>query len=113
MERIQKDLSDMPAMILCSGKGTRLRDAAEALHLSMIPAGSQPVPHRLAKSCAASDGKRFILCPGGKTEAFKGCRANAFRQESFRQYMVLPVRVHAVRWTFCTAIREAGLERVQ
>ena len=57
-------------MILCGGKGTRLRDVTELLPKPMVPIGEQPILWHIMKSYAAFGCKRFILCLGYKREAF-------------------------------------------
>ena len=48
-----------PAMILCGGRGTRLRDVTELLPKPMVPIGEQPILWHImhiyaASECAAS-----------------------------------------------------------
>lgn len=59
-----------PAMILCGGQGTRLRDVTELLPKPMVPVGPHPIVWHIMKSYAAHGVKRFILCLGYKREAF-------------------------------------------
>jgi len=59
-----------PAMILCGGQGTRLRDVTELLPKPMVPVGPQPIIWHIMKGYAALGVKRFILCLGYKREAF-------------------------------------------
>ena len=59
-----------PVMILCGGKGTRLRDVTELLPKPMVPIGEQPIVWHIMKSYAAFGVRRFILCLGYKREAF-------------------------------------------
>ena len=59
-----------PVVILCGGKGTRLRDVTELLPKPMVPIGEQPILWHIMKSYAAFGCKRFILCLGYKREAF-------------------------------------------
>ena len=59
-----------PVMILCGGKGTRLRDVTELLPKPMVPIGEQPILWHIMKSYAAFGCRRFILCLGYKREAF-------------------------------------------
>ncbi len=59
-----------PAMILCGGQGTRLRDVTELLPKPMVPVGSQPIVWHIMKNYAAFGIKRFILCLGYKRETF-------------------------------------------
>ena len=70
MNQKKKTLPDIPVMILCGGKGTRLRDVTEVLPKPMVPIGTQPILWHIMKSYAAFGVKRFILCLGYKSEAF-------------------------------------------
>lgn len=59
-----------PAIILCGGQGTRLRDVTELLPKPMVPVGPHPIVWHIMKSYAAFGVSRFILCLGYKREAF-------------------------------------------
>ncbi len=59
-----------PAMILCGGQGTRLRDVTELLPKPMVPIGPHPIVWHIMKGYAAYGVNRFILCLGYKREAF-------------------------------------------
>ena len=59
-----------PVMILCGGKGTRLREVTELLPKPMVPIGEQPILWHIMKIYAAFGCRRFILCLGYKREAF-------------------------------------------
>lgn len=59
-----------PAMILCGGKGTRLRDVTELLPKPMVPIGDQPVVWHIMRGYAAFGVRRFILCLGYKRDRF-------------------------------------------
>ncbi len=59
-----------PVMILCGGKGTRLRDVTELLPKPMVSVGEQPIVWHIMKTYAAFGVRRFILCLGYKREAF-------------------------------------------
>ena len=48
-----------PVMILCGGKGTRLRDVTELLPKPMVPIGEQPILWHIMKSYAAFGCKRL------------------------------------------------------
>ena len=67
---MDNDLRMPPAMILCGGQGTRLRDVTELLPKPMVPVGPHPIVWHIMKSYAAFGVKRFILCLGYKREAF-------------------------------------------
>ena len=57
-----------PAMILCGGQGTRLRDVTEVLPKPMVPVGRQPILWHIMKGYAAHGVRRFILCLGYKSD---------------------------------------------
>ena len=59
-----------PVMILCGGKGTRLREVTELLPKPMVPIGEQPIVWHIMKTYAAFGCRRFILCLGYKREVF-------------------------------------------
>jgi glucose-1-phosphate cytidylyltransferase len=59
-----------PAMILCGGQGTRLRDVTEILPKPMVPVGPHPIVWHIMKTYAAFGVRRFILCLGYKREHF-------------------------------------------
>ena len=70
MKKTTEKLPDIPVMILCGGKGTRLRDVTEVLPKPMVPIGEQPILWHIMKCYAAFGFKRFILCLGYKQEVF-------------------------------------------
>ncbi len=57
-----------PAVILCGGQGTRLRDIAELMPKPMVPIGPHPILWHIMKGYASFGVKRFILCLGYKRE---------------------------------------------
>lgn len=59
-----------PAMILCGGYGTRLRDVTEQLPKPMVPIGPQPIIWHIMKLYAHHGVRRFILCLGYKRDVF-------------------------------------------
>ncbi|MDD4818026.1 MAG: sugar phosphate nucleotidyltransferase [Victivallaceae bacterium] len=61
---------DLPAVILCGGRGTRLREVTELLPKPMVPIGELPIVWHIMKSYASFGVRRFILCLGYKREAF-------------------------------------------
>ncbi len=61
---------ELPLMILCGGKGTRLRDVTELLPKPMVPIGEQPIVWHIMRYFAHFGVRRFILCLGYKREEF-------------------------------------------
>ena len=56
----------MKAVILCGGKGTRIRDASELLPKPMLPIGGRPILWHIMKIYAHYGIKDFVLCLGYK-----------------------------------------------
>lgn len=68
----------MKVVILCGGKGTRLREETEFRPKPMLPIGDRPILWHIMKIYAAQGHKDFILCLGYKGEIIK---------EFFRNYL--------------------------
>jgi glucose-1-phosphate cytidylyltransferase len=67
----------MKVVILCGGKGTRLREETEFRPKPMVPIGERPMLWHIMKTYAHYGHKDFILCLGYKGEIIK---------EYFRNY---------------------------
>ena len=61
----------MKVVILCGGKGTRLREETEFRPKPMVPIGKQPILWHIMKYYAHYGHKEFILCLGYKGEMIK------------------------------------------
>jgi glucose-1-phosphate cytidylyltransferase len=61
----------MKVVILCGGKGTRLREETEYRPKPMVPIGGRPILWHIMKTYAACGHKEFILCLGYKGEMIK------------------------------------------
>ena len=61
----------MKVVILCGGKGTRLREETEYRPKPMVPIGGRPILWHIMKTYAAHGHKDFILCLGYKGEVIK------------------------------------------
>ena len=61
----------MKVVILCGGKGTRLRDETEYRPKPMVPIGSRPILWHIMKIYAAHGFNEFVLCLGYKGEMIK------------------------------------------
>lgn len=68
----------MKVVILCGGKGTRLREETEFRPKPMLPIGDRPILWHIMKIYAHYGYKEFILCLGYKGEMIK---------EYFRNYL--------------------------
>jgi glucose-1-phosphate cytidylyltransferase len=70
MDMKEHNMEMPPAIILCGGLGTRIRDVTESLPKPMVPVGPQPIIWHIMKIYASFGVKRFILCLGYKREVF-------------------------------------------
>jgi len=61
----------MKVVILCGGKGTRLREETEFRPKPMVPIGGKPILWHIMKTYAHYGHKEFILCLGYKGELIK------------------------------------------
>lgn len=61
----------MKVVILCGGKGTRLREETEYRPKPMLPIGDRPILWHIMKIYAAHGYKEFVLCLGYKGEMIK------------------------------------------
>ncbi len=61
----------MKVIILCGGKGTRLREETEFRPKPMVPIGNRPILWHIMKTYAHYGHKEFILCLGYKGEMIK------------------------------------------
>jgi glucose-1-phosphate cytidylyltransferase len=62
---------DIPVVILCGGKGTRLREETEFRPKPMVEIGGRPILWHIMKHFAKHGSKRFVLCLGYKGEQIK------------------------------------------
>ncbi len=62
---------NLKVVILCGGKGTRLREETEYRPKPMVPIGERPILWHIMKIYAAHGFKDFILCLGYKGEMIK------------------------------------------
>jgi len=61
----------MKVVILCGGKGTRLREETEFRPKPMVPIGNRPILWHIMKTYAQHGHKEFILCLGYKGDMIK------------------------------------------
>lgn len=61
----------MKVVILCGGKGTRIRGVDDSLPKPMIPVGEYPIVWHIMRSYAHYGFKDFVLCLGYKGSAIK------------------------------------------
>src|ERR1700676_938731 len=61
-------MSEITAIILCGGKGERLRPFTEHLPKPLVPLNGRPVLQHLLDYLSRSGVNRFVLCTGYKAE---------------------------------------------
>lgn len=81
----------MKVVILCGGKGTRLREETEFRPKPMVPIGNRPILWQIMKTYAHYGHKEFILCLGYKGDMIK---------DYFRNYL----------WNVCDVTLTLGCE---
>ncbi len=68
----------MKTVILCGGKGTRIRDVSDEIPKPMIPIGDQPIVQHIMETYSAYGHTEFILCLGYKGWVIKEYFLNFF-----------------------------------
>jgi glucose-1-phosphate cytidylyltransferase len=63
--------SDRTAIILCGGRGERLRPFTEDLPKALVPLNGEPLLQHLLKYLSAFGVNRFVICVGHKAEAIE------------------------------------------
>jgi glucose-1-phosphate cytidylyltransferase len=81
----------MKVVILCGGRGTRLREETEFRPKPMLPIGNRPILWHIMKTYAHHGHKDFILCLGYKGDMIR---------DYFRNYL----------WNTCDATLRLGIE---
>jgi glucose-1-phosphate cytidylyltransferase len=66
----------MKAVILCGGKGTRIRDISEDMPKPMVPIGSKPIVEHIMGIYGRHNVNDFVLCLGYKGSKIKEYFAN-------------------------------------
>src|SRR3954463_3700979 len=66
MERI-----DCPVVILCGGKGTRLREETEYKPKPMVEVGGKPMLWHVMRTFAAGGFRDFVICLGYRGELIR------------------------------------------
>jgi glucose-1-phosphate cytidylyltransferase len=64
-------LSDLTAVVLCGGKGERLRPFTETLPKALVPLNGAPLLHHLLQFLSRAGVSRFVICVGYKAETIE------------------------------------------
>ena len=59
---------ETPVVILCGGRGTRLRERTESIPKALVEIGARPILWHVISIYAAQGFRRFLLCTGYKGE---------------------------------------------
>lgn len=65
------ETADVTAVVLCGGKGERLRPFTETVPKALVPIKGQPLLQHLLGYLSAAGIKRFVVCVGYKAEAIE------------------------------------------
>src|SRR6185295_15443677 len=74
MERrghVDNSVSELTAVLLCGGKGERLKPFTETLPKALVPLNGEPLLSHLLRYLAAAGLSRFVVCVGYKAEAIE------------------------------------------
>jgi NDP-sugar pyrophosphorylase family protein len=64
-------MSDLTAVILCGGKGERLKPFTDQLPKALVPLHGKPLLHHLMNYLSQAGISRFVLCVGYKAECIE------------------------------------------
>lgn len=64
-------MSELTAIVLCGGKGERLKPLTETLPKTLVPLNGQPLLAHLLQYLSRSGVKRVVICVGYKAEMIK------------------------------------------
>ena len=64
-------MTDVTAIILCGGKGERLRPFTDSLPKALVPLNGSPLLFHLLRYLSVSGINRFVLCTGYRAEAIE------------------------------------------
>jgi len=68
---INEPAADLTAILLCGGKGERLRPFTESLPKALVPLNGKPLLQHLLTYLQASGVSRFLVCAGYKAEGIE------------------------------------------
>jgi glucose-1-phosphate cytidylyltransferase len=68
---VAESVSQLTAILLCGGKGERLRPFTETMPKAMVPLKGEPLLSHLLRYLIAAGINRFVICVGYKAEAIE------------------------------------------
>jgi glucose-1-phosphate cytidylyltransferase len=69
--KLMDETANITAVILCGGKGERLRPFTETVPKALVPINGQPLLQHLLRYLSVSGITRFVVCVGYKAEAIE------------------------------------------
>lgn len=88
-------MKDVTAVLLCGGRGERLRPLTDQLPKPLVPINGKPLLDHLLRYLYANGIRRFILCTGYKAEAVE----TFIRQHSEPEWEIACINSGAVSMT--------------
>jgi NDP-sugar pyrophosphorylase family protein len=68
---VDNPIAELTAIVLCGGKGERLRPFTETLPKAMVPLNGEPLLSHLLRYLSSAGVSRFVVCVGYKAEAIE------------------------------------------
>lgn len=68
---VDNPISELTAILLCGGKGERLRPFTEAVPKALVPLNGEPLLLHLLRYLSSAGVSRFVVCVGYKAEAIE------------------------------------------
>jgi len=68
---VDNPVSELTAILLCGGKGERLKPFTETLPKALVPLNGEPLLSHLLRYLSAAGVSRFVVCVGYKAEAIE------------------------------------------
>ena len=69
--QVDNPIAELTAVVLCGGKGERLRPFTETLPKALVPLNGQPLLSHLLRYLSSAGISRFVVCVGYKAEAIE------------------------------------------
>jgi NDP-sugar pyrophosphorylase family protein len=70
-DRVDNPVSELTAILLCGGKGERLKPFTETLPKALVPLSGEPLLSHLLRYLSSAGISRFVICVGYKAEAIE------------------------------------------
>src|SRR6266852_9038387 len=68
---VDNPILELTAILLCGGKGERLKPFTETLPKALVPLNGEPLLSHLLRYLSSAGVSRFVVCVGHKAEAIE------------------------------------------